>query len=240
MKKVLFPIILVLSLACTIGIYYLLFDQHGHLFYINTVATCVAEVLLLMNVPIWSGKKMLNITSSTVSIFTNLYAIALFVWTLLFTLYAQDSFVVNFKAYYIGILIATLVFIILCGVSAIGAHTAEKAAEEQESLIGNRRNLVGFVKVLNLDITASLESADSEWKDEFERLVKMLNDKLSSFPSEKLNKNPQIAQKIENDMSDIATICEGLSASVEPEIVQQELTNKLNRLIKYVSTVKNL
>ena len=62
MKKVLFPLMLLLAVACTAGVYYLLFDgDTSKLFYINTIVTCLAEVLLLSNIPIWSGEKMMTV-----------------------------------------------------------------------------------------------------------------------------------------------------------------------------------
>ncbi len=240
MKKALFPIILILTLACTVGIYYLIFDQHNHLFYINVVSTCVAEILLLLNIPMWSGKKLLNITNATASIFTNLYAVAIFVWTLLYSLTIHNVAEESFKTYYIGILIATLLFVVFCGIASIGAHTAEEGAKEQEKLVENRRSLIEFVRVLDIDIQSSLEREDSEWKDHFSQLYQLLSDKLSSFPNEKLHKNPNIAQKVENDLTEIATLCDQLATSDNRAYLQANITNKLNKLIKYVTTVKTL
>lgn len=240
MKKSLFPIIVVLAVACTVGIFYLIFEQHNHLFYISTIATCVAEVLLLMNVPIWSGKKLLTITNATVSIFTNIYAIAICAWTLTFALGIHDAEKENFKIYYIGLLILTLLFIVFCGVSAIGAHTAEEESKEQEALIENRRNVVEFAKILEIDIQTALEKEDSEWKEGFLRLVKMLVEKLSSFPHEKLHNNPSLVQKVEGELTEIATMCEQLASAEDHEAMQGDILSKLNKLSKYVTTIKTM
>ena len=42
MRKILFPIVVMLTIACTVGIYYLLFDKIDTLFYIATIVTCVS------------------------------------------------------------------------------------------------------------------------------------------------------------------------------------------------------
>ena len=240
MKKALFPIIVVLAIACTVGIFYLLFKQHNHLFYISTIATCVAEVLLLMNVPIWSGKKLLTITNATISIFTNIYAIAICAWTLIFALCIHNAESGNFKAYYIGLLILSLLFIVFCGVSAIGARTAEEDSKEQEGFIENRRNLVEFAKILEIDIQTALDKEESEWKEGFLRLLKMLVEKLSSFPHEKLHNNPNLVQKVEGELTEIATMCEQLASSEDHEAMQGDILSKLNKLSKYVTTIKTM
>ena len=62
MEKIHFSLMLVLVLACTIGLYYLIFDgETTKLFYINTAVACLTEVVLLANIPIWSGEKMMTI-----------------------------------------------------------------------------------------------------------------------------------------------------------------------------------
>lgn len=240
MRKVLFPIVVLLTVACTVGLYYLLFEEVNTLFYINTVVTCVAEVLLLMNVPIWSGKKMFNVTSVTVSRSVNIYAVAIFAWTLFYTLALHDEASGEFKTYYIGMLIATLIFVVVCGVSTVGAGTAEKMSKEVQTAVENRRNVVQFVRVSAMDVSSALESEDSEWKDEVEKLLKMIVDKLSSIPAEKLYGNSDVARRIEDNMTDIATASEQFASVEDKEALKAELTGKLNRLNKYITTVKTL
>ena len=244
MKKVLFPIMLVLILSGTVGLYYLVFDslglEIGHLFYINTITACVAEALLLSNIPIWSGEKMITVTNVTISRCISLYAVALFAWSLLFTLFVAGSGYENYRIYYIGLLILSLIFVAVCGISAIGAGTAESIHKEQEAKMENKQNLVQFVHATHLDIEASLERVNSEWKDDFLRLYKLALDKLATLPNEKLHKNPSIAQKVENDLTDISTMCEGLATSANPEEMQIDITNRVNRLIKYITTIKTL
>ena len=115
MKKILYPTMVVLVLACTAGLYYLLFDKHSTIFYINVAVACVAELLLLANIPIWSGKKLLNVTNVSVSKFVNLYAIGLFLWTTFYTLAIHPTGDYNYKILIIGLLLITLPFVIFAG-----------------------------------------------------------------------------------------------------------------------------
>ena len=240
MKKTLFPIIVVLVMACTAGLYYLLFDKHDTIFYINLTVACVAELLLLINIPIWSGKKLLNVTNVAVSKFVNLYAIALFAWTTFYTLAIHPAGDEKFKVLIIGLLLITLPLVIFGGATAIGGSKAEELAEEQEAKAEQKRNVVQIAQALHLDITTSLENHNSEWKEECLRLLTLAMEKLATTPNEKLSKNPEIAHRIEDTMTEIATMCDALTASDDVEAAQTNITNRINRLIKYITTVKSL
>ena len=245
MKKSLLPIIvLVLILAGTVGLYCLLlsiFDwQAGPLFYINMAATCVAEVLLFLNVPMWSGKSLLTVTNVTISRYTNVFAILLFVWTLLFTIFAASSGTENLKVYFLGLLIISLIYVAVCGVVTIGASRAEAEYKEQKTLMDKKQNLVQFVQAIDLDIQASLEKEDSDWKDDFLRLYRLALDKLASLPNEKMSSNPAIVQKVEDSLTEIASMCDQLATSDDQAALKVDITNRLNRLVKYITTVKTL
>lgn len=245
MKKSLLPIIvLVLILAGTVGLYCLLlsiFDwQAGPLFYINMAATCVAEVLLFLNVPMWSGKSLLTVTNVTISRYTNVFAILLFVWTLLFTMFAVSSGTENLKVYFLGLLIISLIYVAGCGVATIGASRAEAEYKEQKTLMDKKQNLVQFVQAIDLDIQASLEKEDSDWKDDFLRLYRLALDKLASLPNEKMSSNPAIVQKVEDSLTEIASMCDQLATSDDQSALKVDITNRLNRLVKYITTVKTL
>ncbi len=241
MKKFIFPIVVVLAVACTAGLYYLLFDQQtSNLFYLNTAVACIAEILLLMNIPIWSSKKLLTITNATVSTFTNIYAIAVFLWTLIFSLAIYEPQNEQFKTFLIGLLIVTLLYIVICGIAAVSTTTAEGISEEQTAQVEKRENLKQTVALTIMDICNTLESDESEWKDNTVRLLKMISDKVSSLPSEKLARTPDIAQNVKENIMEISLLCEQIASAEDASTVQTEITNKLNRLNKYITTVKTL
>lgn len=239
MKKILFPIVVLLTTALTVGICYLLFDKIDALFYITTIVTCVSEVLLLMNIPIWTGEKMFNVTSVTISRSVNAYAIGIFLWTILYVLALHDLGNGKFTIYIVVMLILTLIFVVVCGTSTVGAGTAEKLSEQVQATVNNRRNVVQYVRISAMDVCNALND-DTEWKENTEKLLKLVIDKVASMPTEKLQANPDVAHRIEDSMSDIVVASEQLATVADKEAVKADITSKLNRLNQYITTVKSM
>lgn len=239
MKKILFPFVMILTLACTVGIYYILFDQQTTtLFYINTVVACVSEVLLLINVPMWSGRRLLTITNASVSILVEWYAVLTFVWSTIFTLAIYNPENEQFKTFYVGVLLLTLLFVVLCGVSAIGAHTAEKTAKEQVAPMEYKQRLMQRVYVLGNDITNLMsQCGDMEWMEECEQLLRLATDKIGAVPHEKLQRNKEVADRFEKSLGEIVEECQQLSGSEIQMQLKADIIAKLNRLIQYVKTI---
>lgn len=239
MKKILFPFVMILTLACTVGIYYLLFDQQTTtLFYINTVTTCVAEVLLLINVPMWSGRRLLTLTNASVSIFVEWYAVLMFIWATIFTLAIYHPENEQFKTFYIGALSLTLLFVVLAGLSAIGAHTAEKTAKEQMAPMENKHNLLSRVNTLNYGITNHLaHNGDSEWTEECERLLRLVVDKMGAMPNEKLQRNKEVVDRVEEALGEVAEACKQLPSAENPLQTKEEIKDELNRIMQQVKTI---
>lgn len=240
MKKVLFPIVVLLTTALTVGIYYLLFDKIDALFYITTIVTCVSEVLLLMNIPIWTGEKMFNVTSVTISRSVNAYAIGIFLWTILYVLALHDLGNGKFTIYIVGMLILTLILVVVCGTSTVGAGTAEKLSEQVQATVNNRKNVVQYVRISVMDVCNTINGDDTEWKDNTEKLLKLVTDKVTSMPTEKLQANPDVARRIEDSMSDIVVTSEQLATAADKEAIKADITSKLNRLNQYITTVKSM
>jgi len=90
---------MLLVIVCTIIIYTLLFEEQNKLFYINVGIACLAEIILLANIPILSNEKLLTIKNVSLSVSLNLFAIVIFLWTAGCSLLMdQDS---NLKTLYI-------------------------------------------------------------------------------------------------------------------------------------------
>ena len=99
-NKVILIITMLLVIVCTIIIYALLFEEQNKLFYINVGIACLAEIILLANIPILSNEKLLTIKNVSLSVSLNLFAIVIFLWTAGCSLLMdQDS---NLKTLYIG------------------------------------------------------------------------------------------------------------------------------------------
>ena len=49
-----------------------------------------------------------------------------------------------------------------------------------------------------------------------------------------------IAQKVEDSLTEISTLCDTLATAEDAAAVKADLTNKVNRLNKYLTTIKTL
>lgn len=241
MKKLLFPLMVLLAVACTAGVYYLLFDgETCRLFYINTIVTSLAEVLLLSNIPIWSGEKMMTIKNAAASVSINTYAILLFLWTTIYTLVIHDSEKENYKPLYIGVLLITLLFIILFGTTLIGGETAEKHVKDLELAVSSKKLFVFSAQEALMNIKDVLNDERSDWKDETLRTLRIITDKLGAMPTEKLKKHANITKELKERFQEIADMCEGLAAAENKSEIQAKITRKTNLLKNYLVTIKTL
>ena len=241
MKKTLFPLIVLLVVACTAGIYYLLFDgETTKLFYVNTIVTCLAEVLLLSNIPIWSGEKMMTVKNAAVSISINAYAILLFLWTVIYTLVIHNSDNENYKPLYIGLLFITLLFVIFCGATLIGGETTEKHVKELDIAVSNKKLFVFSAQESLMNIKDALHNEDSDWKDETLRALRTIADKLGAMPTEKLSKHADIASELKERFQEIEELCEELTAAENKQEVQAKITRKISQLKNYLMTIKTI
>ena len=116
--KIISSLVLLITFVCTITIYHLLFDEHSKLFYINSVTTCIAELILLANIPILSNDKWLTFKSAATTSILNIYAIFLFLWTSIYSLCIEEES--DYKVLYIGMLTVSIIFIVLLGITELG------------------------------------------------------------------------------------------------------------------------
>ena len=241
MKKVLFPLMVLLAVACTAGVYYLLFDgETSRLFYINTIVTCLAEVLLLSNIPIWSGEKMMTVKNASVTVSINVYAILLFSWTTIYTLVIYNFESENYKPLYIGVLLLTLLFVIFCGATLIGGETTEKHVKGLETAVSNKKLFVFSAQEALMNIKDALQDDDSDWKDETLRALRTITDKIGAMPTEKLGKHTDIANELKERFQTIEEMCESLATAENKSEIQAKITRKTNQLKNYLVTIKTL
>ena len=240
MKKVLFPLMVLLAVTCTAGIYYLLFDEHSTLFYVNTIVTCLAEVLLLANIPIWSGEKMMTVKNASASVSVNIYAVSVFLWTTIYTLAIYNAEEENYKPLVIGLLGITLLFVILYGATMIGGGVTEKHVEELQAKSTSKKLFVFSVQESFTNIKEALHDEESDWKDETLKVLRTIADKIGAMPTEKLSKNTDIASELKERMESIAEMCEGLATAENKAEQQAKITRKTNQLKNYLATIKTI
>ena len=240
MKKALFPLMVLLVVACTAGIYYLFFDEHSTLFYVNTIVICLAEVLLLANIPIWSGEKMMEVKNAAASVSVNIYAVLVFLWTTVYTLAIYNSEEENYKPLIIGLLGITLLFFILYGATIIGGGVTEKHVEELQTKSASKKLFVFSVQESFTNIKEALHDEESEWKDETLKALRTITDKIGAMPTDKLSKNADIASELKERMESIAEMCEGLATADNKAEQQARITRKVNQLKNYLTTIKTI
>ena len=241
MKKIQFPLILLLVLACTIGLYYMIFDGEAtKLFYINIAVACLTEVVLLTNIPIWSGEKIMTIKNVAVASILNIYAMLMFGWTTIYSLAIYNAEETNYRVLLIGLLLITLLFAAFCGMTAIGGGTAEKQAAELADKSTNKKLFVFSIQESLNSIDDILSTENSEWKDSTMQALRTIVDKIGSMPVEKLSKNADIAAELKERMESIENLCAQFVASEEKEELQTKITRKINQFKTYISTIKTL
>lgn len=240
MKKALFPLMVLLVVACTAGIYYLLFDEHFTLFYVNTIVTCLAEVLLLANIPIWSGEKMMTIKNAAASVSVNIYAVLVFLWTTIYTLAIYNSEEENYKPLIIGLLGVTLLFVMLYGATMIGGSVTEKHVEELQTKSSSKKLVVFSVQESFTNIKEALHDEESEWKDETLKALRTIADKIGAMPTDKLSKNTDLVSELKDRMDSIIEMCEGLATADNKAEHQTKISRKINQLKNYFTTVKTI
>lgn len=241
MKKIHFPLVVLATLACTVALFYLLFDeQTTALFYINMVVTCLTEVVLLANVSIWSGEKMLTVKNVAVSTSINRYSISVFLWTILFSLFIYNPTNDSYKVLIIGLLFITLLFIVIGGATMVGGNATEEYVEDLESKSNNKKMVVFSVQDSFGNIKDALCGIDSEWKDETIQTLRIIVDKIGAMPIEQLSKNLDVASELKERMDGILELSESLSTAENKEEVQARITRKTNQLKNYLATVKTI
>ena len=182
-NKVILIITMLLVIVCTIIIYTLLFEEQNKLFYINVGIACLAEIILLANIPILSNEKLLTIKNVSLSVSLNLFAIVIFLWTAGCSLLMdQDS---NLKTLYIGLLVITIIFFIINGATVIMAGgVTEKKALDIQSTIENKKMF-----------SASIDNYWIGTKNELERETKERRNELQRYEKRVLSKEESVDKK---------------------------------------------
>ena len=254
-NKVILIITMLLVIVCTIIIYTLLFEEQNKLFYINVGIACLAEIILLANIPILSNEKLLTIKNVSLSVSLNLFAIVIFLWTAGCSLLMdQDS---NLKTLYIGLLVITIIFFIINGATVImaGGVTEKKALDIQSTIAEDKaRNILDEalkaaetkkretlleVKEESLRTKNELENINSDWKDKTLQSFKIVLDKISMIPAYKLDRHSEIVNELTEKLNEIHELFQKVAGSPEQGELQSHTTLKINQLRNYVQTIKS-
>lgn len=237
-NKIILIATILLTIVCTIVVYILLFEEQNALFYINVGIACFAEIILLANIPILSSEKLLTIKNASLSISLNLFAIVIFLWTTgCSLLMKQDG---NLKILYIGLLIIiTILFVINGAIIIITSEVAEKQAKNIQSTIENKKIFSIAIDSYWIETKNGLENINSDWKDKTLQSFKIVLDKISMIPSNKLDKHSDIANELTRELNEIHDLFQKVTTEEETSEFQSCITLKISHLKNYIQTIKS-
>lgn len=236
-NKILLVVLSLCVMACTIGVLHLIFDEHTKLFYINVITTCICEIILLSNIPLFSSRKLLTFKNAATSTVLDIYAILMFLWTIAYSPFIEKED--DFKPLYIGMLILTVIFAIALGIIEVGGNVMQKVEAEQTQSTSEKKHYLMALDRYYLYAETVLATNHSEWKGDTLRSLKLALDKLSNIPSNKLEQNQDFVSEANRHLDGIKDLLEKLSNADEKEDIQKGISLKIEQLKIYVTTSKN-
>ena len=246
-NKIISGLVLLCVIACTVVVLHLIFDEHTKLFYINVVTTCIAEVILLSNIPLLSNERLLTFKNAASSTILDAYAIILFLWTAIYSIFVEEEG--DYKVLYIGMLVITVVSIIAFGAVEIGGHVMQKEEEifgfyltahpvrQKQTTVSKKVYLLSLNSYF-LDVQKILSSLTSDWKDDVLRTLKVTLDKMSMIPSEKLNRNESVVSEMNQRLEEIKGLASSLHGN-DNEGQKSQIVRKIDQLNNYITTIKS-
>lgn len=234
-NKIISIVLLLCAIVCTAIIYHLIFNEHNTLFYFNVVTACVTEIILFLNIPILSDKKLLTFKNAASTTLLNIYAIALFLWTTICSLYIENED--NYKILYIGILAVTIVFAFLLGSVELGGNIMQKEEKKINQSIQVRKELNAFLEMYRMEIKDIYENIPYEPEDKNFHLLETILDKISIFPIEKLNQDTII--DIKGKLDEIKKLLKELCETKQKDIIESQMIRNIKNLNNYINTLKS-
>lgn len=235
-NKIISGLVLLCVMACTVLVFHLIFDEHTKLFYINVVTTCIAEVILLSNIPLLSSEKLLTFKNAASSAVLDTYAVILFLWTAIYSAFIEEE--CDYKVLYIGMLVVTVVFIIAFGAVEIGGNIMQKEEERQKQTTASKKVYLLSLNSYFLDIQSILSSLSSDWKNDVLHILKVTLDKMSMIPSEKLNHSESVVLEINQRLEEIKGLVSSLQGN-DSEEQKSQIVRKINQLNNYITAIKS-
>lgn len=205
-SKVIFISAVIVALVCTVALYCLAFEEYGKLFFINVSVACLAEVIVLFNVPLLSSGRFLTFKNSLSSGICTSYAALMFVWTTVVSLLmGSDS---SFRALYIGMIVLTLVFVVSLAVIELAANSAQQQSDAVDVASRSRTVSVAML-VSSLDeIKDIARSADDRQLGNSISQLAISVEKLATIPVAQLERNKDILDDGCKKLSEIRQLLE--------------------------------
>lgn len=222
--------------VCTILLYYWAFEEHADLFYWNVVIACIAEAILLGNLPFLSNDKLLTFKNAASYMVLNSFALVLFVWTTFYTLVIADGN--NFDTLYIGLAAIGIVFITLLGIVEVGGGFMRKQETAMEQTIATKKRTLVSVELYWMEIQDEL-GHQTDWEYDTLRTLRLLLDKIASIPAGKIERNNDVISEINGKLESLKDKILVLSSVESKGKAQEEITRQIQRITNYVVTIKS-
>lgn len=222
--------------VCTVGLYYLLFDEHSTLLYVNVCTACITEGILCLSIPMLADERLLTFKRAASQYILVTYSILIFLWTTGYTLFMSESD--SIKYLYVGLLVISVVFIFLLIVTEVGGDAMRKKEETLQATIRMKKQTILSLENFWFEVQNELCN-HSDWENETLHTLRATLDKIASIPVEKWERNEDIAEEVNRRLSELGNAISAAGANVAEEEKQLAVTNLLNRLRNYVVTLKS-
>lgn len=237
-NKIILGIVILCVIIGTIIVFNLIFKENTKLFYINAITTCFCEIILLLNIPILSNKSLLTFKNAATSTTLNIYAIVLFLWTVIYSQFIENEN--DFNTLYIGMIVASIIFAFSLGMVEIGGKMMRNEEKKQESTSAYKKDFVTLLDSYFFDVQTILSPNKSMWKDDTLRLLKLVLDKIANIPSEKLDKNVDFTIEVNKYLDNIKDLFKNsIQESDGAKNIQSQTTKVIEQLNNYVTSIKS-
>ena len=146
----------------------------------------------------------------------------------------------NLKTLYIGLLVITIIFFIVYGATVIMAGgVTEKKALDIQSTIENKKIFSASIDNYWIETKNELENINSDWKDKTLQSFKIVLDKISMIPANKLDRHLEIVNELTEKLNEIHELFQKVAGTPEQSELQSRATLKINQLKNYVQIIKS-
>lgn len=236
-SRIILGLVFLCIIVCTVIGYRLIFDEADKLFYINVIAVCVAEAILVINIPMLSSKQLLTFKNAASSTLLDVFAIILFLWTSICSLFVEDES--DYRILYIGLLVVIIIFVILFGSIEIGGNFMQKEEKKQQQVTQEKKVFSNFLKMYSMEVRNMLATANSESTDKISRMLDIVLNKAAMIPSEKLEHNDSVTVSIYEKLYKIKALLEKLQEEGVQETLCIQIIHELESFNNYVTMIKS-
>lgn len=225
------------AIVCTVILYYLLFEEHDMLFYINAAVACLVEGTLFLAFPILSDESPLTFKKAASQYVLTLYGAIIFLWTSGYSLFVTESNSLN--TLYIGLLVISIFFLLVLTVTEIGGEAMQRKEVTLQTTMQEKKLV--FLSIENIWFEIKEELCNhSEWEDTTLKTIRSILDKITSIPAEKLERNEEIVEDINAKLAELCELILSKAGNDTEETYSLAITKKVNLLNNYIKNIKTI